>query len=496
MAVFFLVGNCKGGNAVEMTRNIRFSGDALQCGKFPGLERSCQQALGLSTSTSKVVPAKLERWKVIVNKRLSMLRLMIFSASLAATVLVMFLASLSESAIAEDRGAVSGGGQAGTSSWPNWMGKQHDGVSVENGWSTDWPEDGLQVVWEREIGIGFSSVSIANGRLFSMGHRDGNESVYCLDQRTGKTIWSHTYPSALIDNLYEGGPGSTPTIDGERVFTVGKEGQLICFRAADGKIMWQHDLQADLDVKLPEWGFNGSPFILGNQLILEAGRVVSFNKMTGELNWQTEKHTAGYGSAVSFDHQNAGLIATLDSDALRLVQADDGVEVDAFPWKSPFRTNSTTPIVHEGTIYVSTGYQVGCGLFRVNDGKLELVYDNRKMRNHFNNSILYQGYLYGFDGNSNFGRVVNLTCMKHDSGEVLWTESGLGCGSLMIADGKLVILSDDGRLVIAKATASEYEEVASASILDGRCWTVPVLLDGCVYARNAAGRLVAVKLPR
>ncbi|MAI69715.1 MAG: alcohol dehydrogenase [Rhodopirellula sp.] len=397
--------------------------------------------------------------------------------------------------MADQPAAVAVGRQAGASSWPNWMGKRHDGISLEAGWSVDWPEKGLEVIWEHEIGIGFSSVSISQGRLFSMGHEDGNETVFCLHQKTGKAIWSHTYPSKVVDNLYEGGPGATPTIDGDRVYTVGKEGQLICFRANDGKIIWQRDLLADLEVDLPEWGFNGSPLILGDQLILEAGRVVSFNKTSGAVDWQTDKHTAGYGSAASFDHQNAGLIATLDSDALRLVQADDGVEVDAFPWKSPFRTNSTTPIVHEGTIYVSTGYQVGCGLFRLADGELELLYDNRKMRNHFNNSILYDGYLYGFDGNSNFGRVVNLTCMKHDTGEVMWTESGLGCGSLMIADGKLVILSDDGRLVIAKATSQGYDEVASARILEGRCWTVPVLFEGCVYARNAAGRLVAVKLP-
>ncbi len=381
------------------------------------------------------------------------------------------------------------------SKWPCWMGNKHDGISEESGWSTLWPEGGLREVWRAEVGIGFSSVSIADGRLFTMGHTEGVETVYCLDALTGKTVWNHDYPSALVDNLYEGGPGSTPTIDGDHVYTLGKEGQLICFRRTGGEIVWQRQLQEDLGVELPEWGFNSSPFILGDQLILEGGRVVSYEKLSGEILWKTEKHTAGYGSAALLTREQQRRIATLDSDAVRIIDPTDGRELDSFPWTSPFRTNSTTPIVHGDTIFVSTGYQVGCGLFRLVDDKLELLYDNRDMRNHFNNSILYDGLLYGFDGNSNFGRVVNLVCMRHDTGEVQWKKSGLGCGSLMIADGKLVILSDDGDLVIAKTNTMEFEEIARATILDGRCWTVPVLLGGHVYARNAAGNLVCVKLP-
>lgn len=380
-------------------------------------------------------------------------------------------------------------------SWRNWMGNNHDGVSSESDWSTDWPDDGLTEKWQRRIGIGFSSVSIDEGRLFTMGHRDGKETLFCLDSNSGETIWSHTYESALVDNLYEGGPGSTPTIDDERVYSVGKEGQLLCIRIRDGEVLWKRDLQNDLDVSLPEWGFNGSPFIHGKRLILEAGRVVSYDKLTGELLWQTDKHTAGYGTAIRFQPQGRDLIATLDSDAVRIVEASNGREIDAFPWKSPFRTNSTTPIAQGDTLFVSTGYQVGCGLFRLVNDRLELEYDNKSMRNHFNNSILHDGHLYGFDGNSNFGRVVHLVCMNHKTGEVQWKQSGLGCGSLMVADGKLVILSDDGRLVVADATPEGFRERCQAQILSGRCWTVPVLLEGCVYARNAAGDLVCVQLP-
>ena len=260
-------------------------------------------------------------------------------------------------------------------------------------------------------------------------------------------------------------------------------------------MIWQRSLQADLGVGLPEWGFNSSPYILGDQLIVQGGRMVSYDKADGELNWKTAKRTPGYGSAAVLQVGGRQLLTMLDSEGLRVLDAGDGTQLDAFPWISPFRTNSTTPIVKDDTIFISTAYGVGCGLFRFTGQKLELVYDNREMRNHFNNSILYDRYLYGFDGNSNFGRIVNLVCMNHETGEVAWRQSGLGCGSLMIADGKLVILSEDGDLVIAKASPDGFTELARARILSGRCWTVPVLLDGHVYARNAAGDLVSVKLP-
>jgi hypothetical protein len=139
---------------------------------------------------------------------------------------------------------------------------------------------------------------------------------------------------------------------------------------------------------------------------------------------------------------------------------------------------------------------VGCGLFRLQDGELIEIYSNREMRNHFNNSILLDGYLYGFDGNSNLGRVVQLTCMKYDTGEVMWQHRGLGCGSLMIANGRLIVLGEKGDLVVAKATPAGYQELARSPFLEGRCWTVPVLLNGHVYGRNAAGKLVCARLPQ
>lgn len=381
-------------------------------------------------------------------------------------------------------------------SWPNWLGPHRDGISSEAGWSTVWPKDGLSVAWSRQIGIGFSSISIVDGRLFTMGHEAGDEIVWCLDATTGETIWTHRYPCDLNNNLHEGGPAATPTIHNGRVYTLGKEGQLYCLDFNSGKVLWQVMLPADLNVEVPEWGFSSSPVISGNQLLLQGGRIVSYDKETGRRIWQSSRHQAGYGSAAVFQHGNDSFIATLDCDGLRISKLDDGTEVAFHSWPSPFRTNSTTPIVQGNQIFISTAYNVGCGLFEFDGRRLKRVYANREMRNHFNNSILLNGYLYGVDGNSNLGRVVQLTCMKFDTGKVAWKQAGMGCGSLMIADGQLLILSEKGDLVLARASQTGFEELARSAFLNGRCWTIPVLFQGHVYGRNATGKLVCAKLPK
>ena len=199
-----------------------------------------------------------------------------------------------------------------------------------------------------------------------MGHIDGDEYVYCLNIETGQPIWKHKYPCKLVDNLYEGGPGSTPTIHGNYVYTVGKEGQFNRYDKKSGRADWTKRLQSDLGESLPEWGFNTSPYILGDQVIVTAGRVASYFIETGEKNWETSLNNAGYGSAVSFSHKGKTLVAALDCDGLRICDPNNGKEVASYPWDSPYRTNSTTPIIKGDKIFISTGYNVGSALLQLN----------------------------------------------------------------------------------------------------------------------------------
>ncbi|MCA8998045.1 MAG: PQQ-binding-like beta-propeller repeat protein, partial [Planctomycetaceae bacterium] len=249
-------------------------------------------------------------------------------------------------------------------------------------------------------------------------------------------------------------------------------------------------------VPVPEWGFSSTPRVFGDQLVLEGGRVASFDKQTGKLLWQSAEHEAGYGSIAPLEFHGRLLFASLDCEGLRVLDSQDGTELAYYEWLSPFGTNSTTPIVQGDKIFISTGYNVGCGLFQFTGNSLELVYQSRDMRNHFNNSILIDGHLYGFDGNSNLGRVVQLTCLDFETGETKWQQAGYGCGSLMAADGKLLVLSDHGVLAVVEANPKTFGELARADILTNRCWTVPILADGHVFARNARGKLVCVKLPQ
>lgn len=378
--------------------------------------------------------------------------------------------------------------------WPQWRGKNYDGIADQK-ITTPWPKEGLQQVWSQQIGIGFSSVALADGWLFAMGWNDDEETVFCLEAASGKSIWKHTYPGNKVDNLHDGGPGATPTIDDDVVYTLGREGQLFCLKCASGEVVWQKQLPEVSGVPVPEWGFTSSPLVEGKLLIVDAGAVIAFDKLTGETVWKTEKFRPGYGTAAAFDRNGVRHLAVLNNDCLLVVKAPDGAEVARHPWKTSYATTSTTPIIHGDTIFISSGYGQGCALLKFHGEELVEVYDNKEMANHFNNSVLYEGHLYGIHGNTHNNRLGKIVCMDYATGAVKWSERKYGVGSLVVSDGKCVVLSDEGDLVVCLATPDKYEELTKAKILDGLCWTVPVLAGGHVYARNAAGDLVCVKLP-
>ena len=375
--------------------------------------------------------------------------------------------------------------------WPNYRGPNYDGISSETGWSASWPESGPKVLWKYSLGTGFASMAISNGKVYATGNIDDNDFLYCLDAATGREIWKTSYPCPLYKKNHEGGPCATPTIDGNAVYTFSKDGDAIRFNASTGEIVWHKKLNKELGLKHPTWYFSASPFIVGELVIYNTGTYgTALKKADGSLAWQSGKGACGYSTAVPYEIAGQkGLVMAVCKEFVGLNPAT-GKVMWKFPWKTSYDINAADAIIAGDTIFISSGYNKGCALLKINGGDVTKLWQNKNMRNQINCSVLFEGHIYGFDGQVGGGG--KLTCLDLATGEKKWSQGGMGTGSLMIADGKLIILGERGKLVIAEASTAGYKELASAEILTGKCWTVPVLSNGRIYARNAAGQLVCV----
>ncbi len=381
--------------------------------------------------------------------------------------------------------------------WPNWRGPDHNGISKETGWSDQWPDAGPKINWRAKVGTGFSSVVISDRRVFTMGNENGTETVYCLSVETGKPVWTHSYDCPLDPNLFEGGPTSTPTVDDDSVYTISRQGQLFCFDVKDGTIRWQRSLEEIPDIRVPGWGFGGSPLVHKNLLILNVGEAgLALDKATGETVWTSASQDSGYSTPLPFHFKGDDYVALSSGKNYLAVNAKTGAELWRHRWMTRFGINASDPIIQGEHVFISTGYRKGATLLKWTDGyEPTEIWKEKTMNNQFNSSVLLDGFVYGIDGDSNSDETT-LKCVELMTGEEQWAYPGIGSGALMAADGKLIVLSATGELIVAPASSKSFEPTSRAKVLEGKCWTVPVLANGRIYCRNAAGDLVSVDVVR
>jgi outer membrane protein assembly factor BamB len=375
--------------------------------------------------------------------------------------------------------------------WPQWRGPNRDGISTESGWSVSWPKEGLKQAWKAEVGTGYGTVSVSKGRLYVMGNTADKDTVYCLDTSTGKEIWKFTYDCVAKDPNGYHGVRSTPTVDGDLVFTTSRRGQLFCLGAADGKARWSKEFGKDFGGKVPAWGFAISPLVEGGLLIVEPGgsgaAVVALKKETGEEVWKSEGAPPAYSSPIAYTLNGERFVAVFSAQGGTGRRLSDGKVIWSFPWKTSYEVNAATLIVEGSKVFVSSGYGTGCGLYDVAGSTPQEVYKNKNMRNHVNSCVLWKGYLYGFDEGS-------LKCLDFNTGEVKWSEGKYGKGSLMLANGKLLLYSEKGQLGLAEASPEGYKELAFVQAVQVRenypggaakqTWAMPVLANGKIYCRS------------
>lgn len=373
--------------------------------------------------------------------------------------------------------------------WTVWRGPSGNGISAEN--VKPWGADGPKTAWKADVGVGFSSFVVGGGRAYTIGWADENEHVFALDVETGKVVWTHAWPSDLGDKYFEGGPCSTPTLDGDRLYVLGRWGELFQFDAATGKIAWSKNLQKETKARIPDWGFSGSPRPYGDLLLItmaESG--VAVEKKSGRIVWSSKDGEAGYSTPTLFKHDGREL--ALFSSGKHWIAADPrtGQEAWRFPWLTQYGVNAADPIVDGDRVFVSSAYGKGCGVFKLGGGAP--VWTSKVLSIHMAPPILIDGHLYGVDGMG--GKPSDLKCVELASGEEKWAFPGLGCGTVAAAGRTLVVLSEKGELLLAPASTAGFQPSARAKILDGRCWTPPVLANGRLFARTAAGDVVCLDL--
>ena len=386
-------------------------------------------------------------------------------------------------------------------SWPQWRGQFRDGISGETDWSSKWPSAGPPKLWSVGVGKGCSSMAVVGNKLYTMGNYKGNDAVSCIDTNTGRVRWVHQYRCSGSNGKYGhlGGPGSTPTVDGERVYSLSQAGHLYCLSAISGDVIWTKHLVKDFGGRAPEWGYSCSPLIIDDMLILETGGVgnsnIALNKHTGEVIWQSGNGRAGYSSPVPFYMGRTKSILMLKGRSFNILDAKSGRELLTSPWTTSYNANCATPIVWNNNIFISSGYNKGGALLRATAAGLVTLWKTPNLRCQMASPILWQGHLYGFDGRSHKPDTA-LICLDLHDGSVKWRQEGLGAGALIYANGKLIVQGEFGTVSVIEASPAGCNVLAETQVFDksDKSWVAPVLSGGKLFCRTNKGTLTCLDI--
>jgi outer membrane protein assembly factor BamB len=401
---------------------------------------------------------------------------------------LLVLAALGSIAAGSDPKATAApaGDAKAPSDWPKFRGPRHDGISNETGIAKSWPEGGPKQLWRKPLGEGFSAVSVVGDRLYTMYATGKDEVVAALDAGSGKELWRVRVDEKWVDEMGNG-PRSTPTVDGDTVFALSARGTLVALAAKDGALRWKSDLRSVYGTKPPRWGMSTSPLVEGDLLLVDVGgksgsSIVAFDKTSGKEAWRSQDDKPGYSVPLPVTVSGLRLVVFFTGSRLVGLDPEDGSRHFEVPWTTSYDVNAAAPVfVPPDKLFVSSGYDVGAALYRIEvaEGRASVVelWKNREMKNQFSSSVYRDGHLYGFDDGT-------LKCLDVATGKTVWAERGFGHGSLIWADGHLVVLGDDGILALVEATPAGYRERGRARPFDGKTWTVPTLAGGRLFLRD------------
>ena len=368
--------------------------------------------------------------------------------------------------------------------WPQWRGPDRNGISRE----TDWSSAGkAESVWSKKIGLGYSTASISDGRLYTAGWDEelGQDVVYCLDATTGEELWRHVYDADKWAQFHGGGTNCTPSVDGDNVYVLNREGNFTLLDARSGKVRWTIDIAKEYMVKPPTWGFAASPLVLDDMVVLNVGKVLAFEKGEKKLRWKSDDYGHAYSTPTACRMAGKDVLAVMGGKSLVMLDQQSGSELAQSAWQTKYDVNAASPVViDDERLWISSGYGHGGAMVVFTGDEIIELWSTKKMKNQMATSLLIGDHIYGIDE-------AVLKCFDLE-GEELWAQRGIGKGALSAAGDRLLVHTSKGELVVVTASPKGYEELSRAKVTsDGVCWTMPILVDGRIYLRSSVGELVA-----
>lgn len=376
--------------------------------------------------------------------------------------------------------------------WPTWRGPKGDGITPER-MPEAIPLDGLKRVWKAQVGVGFTAVTVAGGRLYTMGNRDKSDTatLFCLDATTGKPVWTREWESPLTPTMYEGGPNATPVLEGDSLFVVVKPARVLRLKASTGETLWDVNLVESHKTDLSPWGIAAAPRLTPEGVVLNYGsNGTLLDRETGKVRWTTGGKGSSFNVPTTARIGGEPGLLVLATNAVVGVRLKDGGEEFRHPFGEGYFCHASDPIVRGNEVFVSSADHGG-QLLQFGKGQVEVLWKTREFGNFMSTPVLIDGHLYGINACGVKPADTALRCVDWKTGKVLWSEKGFGWGSLIASeDGKLLLLSDKGEMTLASASPREFRMLGRFQAIGGKCWTPPVMSNGRIYVRNAAGELV------
>lgn len=374
--------------------------------------------------------------------------------------------------------------------WPQILGPGRNGTYAGPPIVSTLPPGGPALLWRRDVGAGFAGPSVAAGRLILFHRTGASEAVEAIDAATGTTQWTFAYPTAYRDDFgFDEGPRAPPVIAGGRIFTHGADGWLHGLDFTTGRKLWSVDTRRVFSAPKGYFGVATSPLVAGERVMVNVGGpkagIVAFDAATGATLWTATGDEASYSSPVMAEIAGRQTAVFFTRTGLVALDPADGAVRYQYRWRARMAAsvNAATPLVIGNRIFLSASYGTGAVLLQVDGNAVKPVWSgDESLSNHYSTSIHHGGFLYGFEGRQEFGQ--SLRCVELATGKVMWNVDGFGAGTLLVAGDTLVIVREDGNLVLAPASPKAFTPAARAALLPRVVRAYPALADGRLFVRN------------